>query len=132
MKSDFYGARRPRFNEVSFDKVKHIAITVPAMSSVEYRRICAAMANDPLQLTYDTWQSRVREAVDLDNPFKPWLEVASGQRTDRPGFRCSSQVPLLRVETVPRPGAQPPERYSKDLPRGEAYEERGHHKLEMQ
>jgi len=42
-KSDFYGARRPRFNEVGFDNVKHVAITVPAMSSVEYRRIRAAM-----------------------------------------------------------------------------------------
>ena len=53
---------RPHFNEVSFDKVKQIAITVPAMSSVEYPRM-SAMANDPQQLTCDTWQSRVREAV---------------------------------------------------------------------
>lgn len=41
--SKFFGERRPRLNQVSFNQVKHVAVTIPWLTPVEYRRVKPAL-----------------------------------------------------------------------------------------
>uniref|UniRef100_UPI003F494B64 hypothetical protein n=1 Tax=Ensifer adhaerens TaxID=106592 RepID=UPI003F494B64 len=74
-KSKFYVNGRPRLNEVSLDDVKHVAVTVPAMSPDEYRRVRAAFPDEPLLHSYESWQTHVQEAMAGDVPLQPVIPV---------------------------------------------------------
>jgi len=73
--STFFGARRPRRNHLPFERVKHVAFTVPRLSSVEYRRVRAALRDEPLLESFDTWNSHVEEALSHGTPLKPVVPI---------------------------------------------------------
>jgi hypothetical protein len=73
--STFFGARRPRLNHLPFERVKHVAFTVPRLSPVEYRRVRAALKDEPLLENLDTWNHHVEEALSRGTPLKPVVPV---------------------------------------------------------
>jgi hypothetical protein len=74
--SAFFGSRRPRLNHLPFECVKHMAFTVPQLSPVEYRRVRAALKNEPLLESLDAWNNHVKEAVAHSTPLMPVVPVA--------------------------------------------------------
>ncbi|MER9663360.1 hypothetical protein [Mesorhizobium sp. M0159] len=75
-KSAFFGARRPRLHHLRFERVKHVALTVPRLSPAEYRRVRAALKDEPLLESLDTWNDHVGEALSYGTPLKPVVPVA--------------------------------------------------------
>ena len=73
--SAFFGSRRPRLNHLPFERVQHVAFTVPRLSSVEYRRVRAALKDEPLLESFDTWNSHVDEALSHGTPLRPVVPV---------------------------------------------------------
>lgn len=74
--SSFFGARRPRLNHLPFERVKHVAFTVPLLSPVEYRRVRAALKDEPLLESLGTWNDHVQEALSHGTPRNPVVPVA--------------------------------------------------------
>lgn len=73
--SKFFGVRRPRLNRLSFDRVKHVALTVPRLSPVEYRRVRAALKDEPLLESENTWNDHVEEALSHSTPLRPVVAI---------------------------------------------------------
>jgi hypothetical protein len=73
--SKFYGTQRPRRNHLPFAEVRDVAITVPRLSQIEYRRLKAAFPNEPLFESWDVWNSHVTEALSASAPDKPVVPV---------------------------------------------------------
>lgn len=73
--SQFFGERRPRRNRMSPDQVKHVAVTIPRISKLEYRRIRPALKDEPLLDSIDQWEAHVAEAMDTSTPSKPVVPV---------------------------------------------------------
>lgn len=73
--SKFFGARRPRHNRLSIERVKHVAFTVPRFSPVEYRRVRAALRDEPLLENLDTWNDHVEEALSRSTPLRPVVAI---------------------------------------------------------
>lgn len=73
--SAFFGARRPRLNHLPFERVKHRASTVPRLSPVEYRRVRAALKDEPLLESFDTWNDHVEEALSHGTALMPVVPV---------------------------------------------------------
>lgn len=73
--SPFFGDRRPRRNHLPFERVKDVALTVPRLSSIEYRRVRAALKDEPLLESLDTWNDHVDEALSHGTPLKPVIPV---------------------------------------------------------
>ncbi|MBB3811611.1 hypothetical protein [Pseudochelatococcus contaminans] len=73
--SKFFGARRPRLNHLPFERVKHVAFTVPRLSPVEYRRVKAALKDEPLLESLDMWNDYVEEALSHGTPLMPVVPI---------------------------------------------------------
>lgn len=73
--SSFFGSRRPRHNHLPFERVRHVAFTVPRLSPAEYRRVRAALKDEPLLESFDTWSSHVHEALSHSTALKPVVPV---------------------------------------------------------
>ncbi|SED04327.1 hypothetical protein [Bradyrhizobium erythrophlei] len=73
--SKFFGARRPRLNRLPFERVKHVAFTVPRLSPVEYRRVRPALRDEPLLESLDTWNDHVEEALSHSTPLRPVVAI---------------------------------------------------------
>lgn len=73
--SEFYGRRRPRRNCVSFEQVKDTALTIPRLSEVEHRRVRAALPNEPLLESLETWNNHIAEAMSFGATDKPVVPV---------------------------------------------------------
>ncbi|MQB43191.1 hypothetical protein [Rhizobium sp. ICMP 5592] len=73
--SKFFGARRPRLNHLPFERVKHVALTVPRLSPVEYRRVKVALKDEPLLESLDTWNDHVEEALSHNTPLLPVVPI---------------------------------------------------------
>lgn len=73
--SEFFGARRPRLNHLPFERVKHVAFTIPRLSSVEYRRVRAALKDEPLLESFNTWNAHVEEALSHSTALKPVVPI---------------------------------------------------------
>ncbi|WP_375786930.1 hypothetical protein ACE10Z_04940 [Bradyrhizobium sp. Pha-3] len=73
--SKFFRAGRPRLNHVPFERVRHVAFTVPRLSQVEYRRVRAALKDEPLLESLDTWNDHVEEALSHGTPMRPVVAI---------------------------------------------------------
>jgi len=73
--SKFFGARRPRLNHLPFERVKHVAFTVPRLSPVEYRRVKVALKDEPLLESLHTWNDHVEEALSHGTPLRPVVPI---------------------------------------------------------
>ncbi len=73
--SKFFGKRRPRRNQVSFNQVKHVALTIPWLTPVEYRRVKPALREDPLLASFEAWTAHVEEALLTSTPERPVVPV---------------------------------------------------------
>ena len=79
--SQFFGERRPRLNRVSLDQVRHIAVTVPRLSALEYSRVRAALKDEPLLDSIDEWNAHIAEAMETGTPSKPVVPVDMSRGT---------------------------------------------------
>jgi hypothetical protein len=73
--SSFYGARRPRMNHLPFERVNHVAYTVPQLSPVEYRLVKAALRDEPLLESWEIWNNHIEEALSNSTTIKPVVPV---------------------------------------------------------
>ncbi|MCJ8509922.1 hypothetical protein MUU53_18645 [Rhizobium lemnae] len=73
--SKFFGEKRPRYNQKTFDQVGPAAVTVPRLSPVEYNRIRPALKGDPLFSSIEVWQSHFEEAMENSTPSLPVVPV---------------------------------------------------------
>lgn len=107
--SAFFGARRPRFNHLPFERVKNVALTIPQLSPVEYRRVRGSLKDEPLLESLDTWNDHVEEALSYDTPLMPVIPVAISRggweawKRRNPGF---SGLDSLRAAANVRYGAK--------------------------
>lgn len=107
--SKFFGARRPRLNHVPFERVKHVAFTVPRLSPVEYRRVKVVLKDEPLLESLDTWNDHVEEALSHGTPLMPVvpIDISRGSweawKRRNPG---SSGVDSLRAAANVRYGVE--------------------------
>jgi hypothetical protein len=73
--SKFFRAGRPRLNHVPLERVKHVAFTVPRLSQVEFRRVRAALKDEPLLESLDTWNDHVEKALSHGTPMRPVVAI---------------------------------------------------------
>ncbi|MGJ8629031.1 MAG: hypothetical protein ACSHXB_18880 [Sulfitobacter sp.] len=74
--SEFFGSRRPRLNHLPFERVKHVAITIPQLSPTEFRRVKAALPSEPLMEDHETWNAHVKTALSSGTHLKPVVPVS--------------------------------------------------------
>ncbi len=74
--SEFFGSRRPRLNHLPFERVRHVAFTIPQFSPIEFRRIRSALKNEPLLESQDTWNDHVATALSSGTSLKPVVPVS--------------------------------------------------------
>ena len=74
--SKFFGSRRPRLNHLPFERVRHVAITIPQLSLTEFRRVRAALPDEPLMENYETWNEHVETALSSGTHLKPVVPVS--------------------------------------------------------
>ncbi|WP_298380127.1 hypothetical protein [Azospirillum sp.] len=73
--SQFFGERRPRRNHIPFDQVKNVAITIPRLSPVEYKRVRSALKDEPLLDSIEAWNTHLAEAMETSTSDKPVVAI---------------------------------------------------------
>lgn len=73
--SKLFGARRPRLNHIPFEHVRHVAVTIPRLSPIEYRRVRGALKNEPLLDSLEIWNEHVEEALSHSTPLNPVVAI---------------------------------------------------------
>lgn len=73
--SKFFGGRRPRRNHIGFDQVKHTALTIPRLSTVEHRRVRSALQGEPLLESLETWNQHIDKAMLISKAEMPVVPV---------------------------------------------------------